>query len=33
MLELDASVFRRELAVGFGVMFVAVSFPSSDFLD
>ncbi len=33
MLEFDASVIGRELPIGFGVMGIAVSFPSGDLTD
>jgi hypothetical protein len=33
MLEFDAGGIGRELPVGFGVMDIAISLPSSDLLD
>ena len=33
MLEFNAGVGGRKLPIGFGVMFIAMSFPSSNFLD
>ena len=32
MFELDAGVFRGELPIDFGVVFVATGLPSPDFL-
>ena len=33
MLEVNAGIVCCELPIGFGVAFVAVFFPSRDFLD